>query len=87
MFDLSMGSAMSRLTISISLELHKALKAAAARRGTTIGSLVAESLEAYGVKPDRNVAELVKAARARSGLGTKEAEALAGEETRKARRW
>lgn len=76
---------MNRLTINLPPELHAALKAAAARRGTTIGSLVRESLEAYGIKPERDVRKLIAAARARSGLSTAEAERLALDETRAAR--
>lgn len=77
---------MNRLTINLPAELHKALKASAARRGTTIGMLVQESLEAYGIKPERNARDLVAAARKRSGMSAKDAEKLAVEETRKARR-
>lgn len=77
---------MNRLTINLPAELHKSLKAAAARRGTTIGLLVQESLAAYGIKPERDVRELVAAARAKSGLSAAAAEQLALEETRKARR-
>ncbi|MDZ7645621.1 MAG: CopG family transcriptional regulator [Woeseiaceae bacterium] len=76
---------MNRLTINLPAELHAALKAAAARRGTTIGCLVQESLEAYGIKPERSVRELIAAARARSGLSVDEAETLALDETRDAR--
>ena len=76
---------MNRLTINLPPELHAALKAAAARRGTTIGSLVQESLEAYGIKPERDVRELIAAARARSGMSAAEAEELALEESRAAR--
>ncbi|HLT90391.1 MAG TPA: ribbon-helix-helix protein, CopG family [Woeseiaceae bacterium] len=76
---------MNRLTINLPAELHAALKAAAARRGTTIGALVRESLEAYGIKPDRDARALVAAARARSALAAKEAERLALEETRAVR--
>ena len=74
-----------RLTVNLPAELHAALKAAAARRGTTIGSLVQESLEAYGIKPERDVRALVSAARARSGLSVDEAARLALKETRAAR--
>ena len=77
---------MNRLTINLPSELHTALKAAAARRGTTIGLLVQESLEAYGIKSDSQVRDLVAAARERSGLSAAAAEKLAVEETRKARR-
>lgn len=73
---------MKRLTINLPPELHAALKAAAARRGSTIGSLVRESLEAYGIKREREVRKLVAAARARSGLSAAEAEEFALEEAR-----
>ncbi len=36
---------MARVTIYLPDELHRALKAAAARRGSTIGSLVAENVD------------------------------------------
>lgn len=77
---------MSRITISITRERHQALKAAAARRSKSIGQLVEESLEAYGIKPETAVADLLARARAHSRLPAAEAEALAVEETRKARR-
>ncbi len=76
---------MNRLTINLPPELHAALKAAAARRGTTIGALVRESLEACWIKPEQEVRELVAAARARSGLSAGEAERLALEGARSAR--
>lgn len=76
---------MSRLTISLPDDRHRALKAAAARRGKTIGELVEASLDAYGIKPEADVAELLAKARARSRLSEAEAEKLAVEETRKAR--
>jgi hypothetical protein len=76
---------MSRLTINIAPERHKALKAAAAQRGKTIGELVEESLEASGIKKQSSTDELLAKARARSGLPVDEANRLAVEETRKAR--
>ena len=57
-------------------------KESAARRDTTIGDLVAESLEFYGIKTSASADELVAAARAHSGLTEDEATALAVEETR-----
>lgn len=77
---------MNRLTINLPAELHKALKTCAAQRGTTIGHLVQESLEAYGIKPERDARELVAAARARAAMTTKAASQLAVDETRRARR-
>lgn len=77
---------MSRLTITLPEARQRALKAAAARRGKTIGQLVEESLDAYGIKPETAVTDLLAKARARSRLSATEAEKLAVEETRKARR-
>ena len=42
---------MTRVTLSLPDELHRALKEAAATRGRTLGELVAESVVAYGIKP------------------------------------
>lgn len=77
---------MARLTITLPDDLHRALKEAAARRGRTIGDLIAESLELYGVKDQRAVMALVARARKRSGLAEAEALALAVRETRGVRR-
>jgi plasmid stability protein len=79
-------SGMSRLTINLPADLHKALKTCAAQRGTTIGHLVQESLEAYGIKPERDARELVAAARVRAAMTVEAANKLAVDETRKARR-
>lgn len=76
---------MGRLTISLPDELHRALKEAAARRGRTIGELIAESVEFYGIKSEERAAELVARARARSGLPEAEAIEIAERETRAAR--
>ena len=46
-------STMSRLTISISEARYRALKEASARRNKTIGQLIEESLELYGIKRAR----------------------------------
>lgn len=73
---------MARLTISLPDELHRALKESAARRGTTIGALVAESLESYGIKTREDADELVRKARERSRLNADEAMDLAVSETR-----
>lgn len=54
---------MPRLTITLSDERHMALKAAAARSQKTIGSIIEESLELYGIKTADHAAELVAKAR------------------------
>lgn len=77
---------MTRVTLTLPEELHRALKEAAAARGRTIGELVAESVVAYGIKPRAAARELVERARSRAGLAESEATALAARETRAARR-
>jgi hypothetical protein len=77
---------MRRLTITLSAEKHQALKETAARRGQTIGSLIEESLDAYGVKTGSQGAALVARARERAGMKETEAIKLAVEETRAHRR-
>ncbi len=77
---------MARLTISLSEERHRALKERSARTGKTIGDLIAESLDFYGIKTDARAADLVARARARSRKTEAEALRLAGAEVRKARR-
>jgi len=76
---------MSRLTITLPDDLHRALKEAAARRDRTIGDLVAESLAAYGIKPRETARELVARAREHARLSEEEALTLAVAETRAAR--
>lgn len=77
---------MSRLTLTLPDELHRALKESAAARGKTIGELVAESVVAYGIKPRTAAEQLVARARRRAGLSEARADALAVRETRAARR-
>jgi hypothetical protein len=77
---------MGRLTITLSDERHMALKEAAARRQRTIGLLIEESLEAYGIKTRQSAGKLVAAARRRSTMTEAAAMRLALRETRAARR-
>ena len=72
---------MARVTINLPDELHRSLKAAAARRGTTIGSLVADSLEFYGIKSSEAAAALVARARAHAVMSEADALALGVAET------
>lgn len=73
---------MARLTISLSDERHLALKEAAVRRGKTIGELIEESLDLYGIKTGQEVATLVAKARSHAGLQSDAALDLAVAETR-----
>ncbi len=76
---------MARVTISLPDTLHRALKEAAIRRGTTLGEVVRESLVFYGIKTPEEVSELVARARQQSALSEAEAQALANRETRETR--
>jgi hypothetical protein len=79
-------AAMSRMTLSLPDELHRALKEAAAVRGKTIGDLVAESVVAYGIKPRLQAERLVARARAKAALPEARALELATRETWATRR-
>ena len=73
---------MSRLTVRLSEERHRALKQEAMRRRTSMRQIVEESLEFYGVKTTENASTLVTTARQRSGLAEDDAMAVAVGETR-----
>lgn len=77
---------MNRLTITLSEARYRALKQAAAQRDKTIGQLIDESLEFYGIKSQDDARELVRRARARSGLTEEAALAAAQAEVRTVRR-
>jgi len=77
---------MSRLTITLSEARYRALKEAAVRRDKTIGQLIDESLDFYGIKSREDARELVRRARAHSQLSEDEALAVAQDEVRAVRR-
>ena len=77
---------MSRLTITLSEPRYRALKEAAAQRHKTIGQLIDESLDFYGIKSREEALDLVRRARARSTLSESQALALAQEEVSAERR-
>ena len=76
---------MSRLTITLSEARYRALKEAAAQRDKTIGQLIDESLEFYGIKSRDDARELVRRARARSSMTEDEAMTVALEQVRTVR--
>ena len=76
---------MSRLTITLTEPRYRALKEAAAQRGRTIGQLIEDSLEFYGIKPRDEARALVARARERAGMDESAATALANAETRATR--
>ncbi len=77
---------MSRLTITLSEARYRALKEASARRDKTIGQLIDESLEFFGIKPRDEALDLVRRARERSTLSSDEAIAVAQKEVSAVRR-
>lgn len=68
---------MSRLTITLEESRYRALKEAAAVRNKTIGQLIDESLEFYGIKSREQAMDLVRRARQASGLDENAAMELA----------
>jgi predicted transcriptional regulator len=78
-------SIMSRLTITLDDNLHRALKETAARQGRSIASIIEESLRLRGIRDQASARTLVDKARERAGLDAKEALELAVDETRAVR--
>jgi plasmid stability protein len=76
---------MSRLTITLDDDLHRALKEASARQGRSIGKLIEEGLRLRGIKPTEDARALVEQARSRAGLSEVEALELAVNEVNQAR--
>ncbi len=76
---------MARITISLSDDRHRALKEAAVRQGKTIGRLVEESLELYGVRSVETAAQIVARARRNAGLSEEQALEAALDETQTVR--
>ena len=72
---------MSRLTISLDDDLHRAIKEVAARQGRTIGEIIEESLQLRGIKPMESARQLVARARSQARHNEEEATRLAVEET------
>ena len=77
---------MSRLTITLSEARYRALKEASAQRDKTIGQLIDESLDFYGIKSREDALNLGRRARARSTLTDQQALAVAQEQVRALRR-
>ena len=77
---------MSRLTITLSETRYRALKEASAKRAKTIGQLIDESLDFYGIKSGDDARALVQRARARSKLSKTRAQKLALENVAAVRR-
>ena len=77
---------MPRMTITLSDEIHQALKEASIRQHRPIAAIIEESLRFRGIKTQVHARTLVQAARARGDLSEDNALTLAVEETRKVRR-
>ncbi len=76
---------MSRLTITLSEARCKALKEAAVQRSKTIGQLIDESLDFYGIKSREEARDLVRRARSHARLAPDQALTLAQREIRAVR--
>ena len=76
---------MSRLTITLSEARHRALKEASTQRGKTIGQLIDESLDFYGIKSRQEARDLVCRARSRGALTEEQALAVAQDQVRAVR--
>lgn len=76
---------MSRLTITLSETRYRALKEASVQRDKTIGQLIDESLDFYGIKSRQDARDLVRRARAGSTLSEDDALALAQDEVQAVR--
>lgn len=76
---------MSRLTITLSEPRYRALKEAAVQRDKTIGQLIDESLDFYGIKSRDQALDLVRLARSRSVLSEEQALTLAQTEVQATR--
>lgn len=76
---------MTRLTITLSDERHRALRQAAAASGKSMAQIIDEALAFYGLKRDEAAAALVASARERAAMDDDAAMWLAIAETRAAR--
>jgi predicted transcriptional regulator len=76
---------MSRLTITLDDDLHRALKETAARQGRSIGAIIEEALRLRGIRTQESARDLVARARKKSGLDDAKATDIAVKETRRAR--
>lgn len=77
---------MSRLTITLSEVRYRALKEASAQRNKTIGQLIDESLEFYGIKSRQDAHALVRRARTSADLDQDQALTVALQEVDAVRR-
>ena len=73
---------MSRLTITLSDELHRALKETAARQKRSIATIIEESLTLRGIRSRDDARALVARARKNADLDEDEALRIAISETR-----
>ena len=77
---------MSRLTITLSEARYRALKEASAQRDKTIGQLIDESLDFYGIKSREDARALVARARTASALTEDKALEVAQRQVKAVRR-
>ena len=73
---------MKRLTITLSEARYRALKEASVQRNKTMGQLIDESLELYGIKTREEAQELLRRARSYNHLTEAKALKLANKHVR-----
>ncbi len=76
---------MSRLTITLDDDLHRALKETAARQHRSIGSIIEESLRLRGIRSQDSARQIVARARTAANLSSDDALSVAVSETQQAR--
>ena len=77
---------MGKLTITLSDTMQRALEQAASRSGKTMGQIVEESLELYGLEAEQQARDLVARARQRADLRETRALDTSVRETREQRK-
>jgi hypothetical protein len=76
---------MNRLTITLAETRYRALKEASAQRDKTIGQLIDESLDFYGIKSRDDARDFVRRARTRGKLSESQTPVVAQEQVRAVR--
>jgi hypothetical protein len=77
---------MKRLTITLSESRYRALKEASVQRNKTMGQLIDESLEFYGIKTSEDARKLLRRARTNSDLTETQALKMSNKHARANRR-
>lgn len=77
---------MSRLTITLDDDMHRAVKETAVRQGRSIGRIIEESLRFRGIKSMESARQIISRVRSTSKINEEEALRLALDEIRSHRK-